>query len=80
MFRFHDYGNLTFNESVNIEDISRVLTGVGIKLLVVAAFSIMMLMLFVIGIIRIAYLRLIIALAPIIILYIVLKDVVGMKI
>jgi hypothetical protein len=38
----------------------------------------MMLLLFIINIMRVAYLRMIIALAPIIILYIILKEVVGM--
>gem|GEM_PF-2050733 len=59
---------------------SWILSAIGIKFIILAAFVIMMLLLFVINIIRIAYLWMVIALAPIIVLYLVLKDIMGMDI
>lgn len=78
IFKFQDYSKIPVNTNVTLKDLSWIFTAIGIKFLILAAFVIMMLMLFIINIIRIAYLRMIIALAPIIVLYIVLKDVLGM--
>ena len=78
MFQFHSYGGMSFSEVNNIQDLSWLLTDVGIKFLIVIAYVIMLLLLFVANIIRIWYLWLVIALAPIIILYLVLKNVIKM--
>jgi hypothetical protein len=80
MFQFHSYGNTSFSNINNLQEFSRVLSAAGIKLIVVAAFTIMMLILFVVNIIRVAYLWAVIAFAPLIVLYLVLKDVVGISI
>lgn len=78
IFKFQHYSTLPIGTDATLKELSWIFTGTGIKFLLLAAFVVMMLMLFIINIIRIAYLRMIIALAPIIVLYIVLKDVLGM--
>jgi len=80
IFKFQWYSEVHIDQSLNLKDLSWIVTGTGIKFLVLAAFVIMMLLLFVINIIRVAYLWMVIALAPIIVLYLVLKDVLGMEI
>ena len=79
IFQFQEYSKVSVGTDYTLKDLSWLFTSVGIKFLVLAAFVIMMLMLFIINIIRIAYLWMIIALAPLIVLYIVLKDVLGME-
>lgn len=80
IFKFQNYSDVPIGEDLTLEDASWILSAIGIKFLILAAFVIMMLLLFVINIIRIAYLWMVIALAPIIVLYLVLKDVLGMDI
>jgi len=79
MFKFHNYGNMELNQEINLLNMSRLLTSVGIKLLMVGAFVLMMFILFLVNIIRIGYLWLVISLAPLIVLYLVLKEVLGMS-
>lgn len=78
IFQFQSYSTISIDTSLNLRDLSRIVTGTGIKFLVLIAFVLMMLLLFIINIIRVAYLWMVIALAPIIVLYLVLKDVLGM--
>lgn len=53
MFQFHSYGGMSFSEVNNIQDLSWLLTDVGIKFLIVIAYVIMLLLLFVANIIRV---------------------------
>lgn len=77
IFQFQSYSEVPVDPSLTLKDLSRMFTATGIKFLVLTAFVVMMLILFIVNIIRIAYLWMIIALAPLIVLYIVLKKVLG---
>lgn len=80
IFKFQNYSKVPEYTNLTLKDLSWIFTAIGIKFLMLCAFVIMMLLLFIINIVRIAYLWMVIALAPIIILYIILKEVMWMDI
>lgn len=77
IFRFQDYAGVSFNSLNNAEEISQVLTATTIKILIQLAFVIFMFLLVLINVVRIWYLWLVIALSPIIVLLIVMKEIIG---
>jgi hypothetical protein len=79
MFQFHRYGETEFSID-NINDIMWIFTASGIKLLTIGWFFIMMLILLIANIIRVGYLWMVIWLSPIIVLYLTLKNIIGMQI
>lgn len=75
IFKFQDYPKVSPNSQNNIHDITQLLTADGIKIIVQLAFIIFMLLLVIVNVIRVGYLWFVIALTPVIILYLVMKDV-----
>lgn len=73
IFKFHKYATVSTSAINNVQDLSQVLTGTTIRVLIQLAFVIFMFLLIVINVIRVWYLWMIIALSPFIILLLVMK-------